>query len=1385
MTENAKEQIWEIYNYFLENHESNNKKHVADGSSFALSEAYKSEVVSYIQKLDFMVKNYRAINLVPEPYQQSILGLFKKEGVLFDKDMKSTTMLSSFIDYFKKNVSTSVLCQELSAVFYFLKEIALMALYVCLCDSGADDLICQINKAIALDAMDGKYMHRHDLKLLIDTINSKALLSYSKWCGSVLRTIGMLNYKAHNYSKSIFFFEEYLNKEKITDSAERIRIQIYIGYCYEKDKKFDEAITLFERLVRDCASNESLTKEFLIEINHGLGHFYNERAVFSSPRRTPEQITADIIMGRNYLRQALSQRIDYLSCYGSLFHEYGDYHTAMEIFTYAKAQEGISSNSELNSEMLFYYAQTTMILATDDEHTKLATEAFEKFEKHCRDTYNYDGIAHARIFKAKLAMRKLKLLPERKNVASQKQVIEDHIIKVSEYPLSIYASKSIKDEYEKIQNTLRIYLYFCRSTFCFEYTEVQHYINQFYGNMLATITDHEFHSSAKAMTRELPLFSIKVNNMQLLGIGDKSIIRDYIIEQEKKKGSGSQFIVDQLRPITNLVDFQAYLCSNSRPDALIVVPSVSTAADFEELKVPYCLDHEDTIYILLDSQPYDIAWLKDLYRAESRTENLNDERCCPRHTVEDVLRIAFCLRGLELLKKDLLAPMPLFSLAPTHFSESYNYQLGEVLQIILHQNSDPSGRIIGGLLQSAISTQEEKYAELLKAQLNYNFFDGFATLSPCVDERALFACCFNPDDDISEGDGVKTISFSVMDTAFRECHIALQLYNINQYYSCKALEDYSDVLSELKSTFRYDTTCETGRCEQPCQVCVTGNVDDDKATVPRVHLVNRLLSYIIGDEVSDYRYEYKIIKKDATHDSKIVLFLLSPDIKRKRSVASVSMETIPENTKGKPVSFPMPECPAPYIIKYRKGRSTMTSFQPENNPLFLFVTANEHETNALLEDKGFFDHTPKIRSSIPSDGMFYNCGKFGAYKAVHFELPDQGSVKVGASLPSILTAIDAWNPDAVILVGISFGKDNESKPEPRQHIGDVLISKQIVDYESGKIKDGKMHSDGSRPDCGFHLRTIFQEYSKSWRYLINSRQTKCEFGLLLSGDKVIDDHDFKEQLFAAYPRAMGGEMEGRGAYTACQSRNVSEWIVVKAICDWGENKNDPNKEKNQITAARSAVSFLKHVFFDPKAFAKLPVRPALLKQAGLANQNLTINNSPKSPQMAKSASPIRVFVTYCWTPKPHQQNVFKFVDNLRSKGFDAVQDFDIMQSENNLQKMMTIGFSYDKVVVVLSEEYKRRADELIGGVGQEAPMIADQKKAKPSKFVFVSLDSITSGIVDRICPSLFAGENIIDMTSNDEMNGWNLLVAKLIDESLIDRNPVASVSPTVKKVHRA
>jgi nucleoside phosphorylase len=60
-------------------------------------------------------------------------------------------------------------------------------------------------------------------------------------------------------------------------------------------------------------------------------------------------------------------------------------------------------------------------------------------------------------------------------------------------------------------------------------------------------------------------------------------------------------------------------------------------------------------------------------------------------------------------------------------------------------------------------------------------------------------------------------------------------------------------------------------------------------------------------------------------------------------------------------------------------------------------------------------------------------------------------------------------------------------------------------------------------------------------------------GHVLSGEKLVDNIEFKNALLDQYPQVIGGEMEGGGLW-ASASRHKKSWILIKSVCDWGDGK---------------------------------------------------------------------------------------------------------------------------------------------------------------------------------------------------------------------------------------
>ena len=235
--------------------------------------------------------------------------------------------------------------------------------------------------------------------------------------------------------------------------------------------------------------------------------------------------------------------------------------------------------------------------------------------------------------------------------------------------------------------------------------------------------------------------------------------------------------------------------------------------------------------------------------------------------------------------------------------------------------------------------------------------------------------------------------------------------------------------------------------------------------------------------------------------------------------------------------------------------------------VFLFVTANEHERDAF--EKKFIRQKEQYIL-----GKTYYLGMFGRYPTAYIHMDEQG-VTNPAAAPLVGQLVHELHPVAIVMVGIAFGV-NESK----QKIGDVLISDKILPYDSQKLLEDKTEYKETPKEVGFQLLNAFRERKEWIYYLPNSEQSIAYIGAMLTGSRLINNYKYRNQLLDDFAdqKPIGGEMEAQGIYFMCRIHGVTEWIIIKGICDWGYNKNNPNKHKDQIMAANAAVDYCFHVF---------------------------------------------------------------------------------------------------------------------------------------------------------------------------------------------------------------
>jgi nucleoside phosphorylase len=237
-------------------------------------------------------------------------------------------------------------------------------------------------------------------------------------------------------------------------------------------------------------------------------------------------------------------------------------------------------------------------------------------------------------------------------------------------------------------------------------------------------------------------------------------------------------------------------------------------------------------------------------------------------------------------------------------------------------------------------------------------------------------------------------------------------------------------------------------------------------------------------------------------------------------------------------------------------------FPVDELQVVILLTFNDYETDAVI--KQFHP----LGVPEPTTGNSIACsllGVHGGMRIVHC-VSEQGG---DAAHNTALAAIHAWGPQAIIGVGIAFGVNREN-----QQIGDVLISKSVFGYELSRVNpDGTLTQRGLNPPASSRLLQLFRHVDQTCKADHGAclHWPTVHFGTLFSGDKLVDNKDYLDSLLKLDSEAVGGEMEGLGIYHAAEHGRV-DWIVVKAICDWGDgNKNIKTKKRDQMLAAENAA----------------------------------------------------------------------------------------------------------------------------------------------------------------------------------------------------------------------
>lgn len=265
----------------------------------------------------------------------------------------------------------------------------------------------------------------------------------------------------------------------------------------------------------------------------------------------------------------------------------------------------------------------------------------------------------------------------------------------------------------------------------------------------------------------------------------------------------------------------------------------------------------------------------------------------------------------------------------------------------------------------------------------------------------------------------------------------------------------------------------------------------------------------------------------------------------------------------------------------------------EDKNIILVLTANKIENNIFIWSlKNIVEK--KLDNYLLDDEDDSICVRINYcstknYIIIHHHIGKTGDEYTRRAINEVTHFI---NPDFIVLLGICYGLDME-----KQEMGTVNISEEVtgvrINFRDTPFSDEiiidpeiefeKRPNERMTTTITRKLSVIEIKESESSDALNHMYGRIVSANSLMSCKKVKDSitEKLKNDVRGSIP-LVGGEMEACGIfksnYRGPNNSDFDRWIVIKAICDWGESKNSlaTNKEENtRIKNSLQAYAMMK------------------------------------------------------------------------------------------------------------------------------------------------------------------------------------------------------------------
>jgi nucleoside phosphorylase len=231
----------------------------------------------------------------------------------------------------------------------------------------------------------------------------------------------------------------------------------------------------------------------------------------------------------------------------------------------------------------------------------------------------------------------------------------------------------------------------------------------------------------------------------------------------------------------------------------------------------------------------------------------------------------------------------------------------------------------------------------------------------------------------------------------------------------------------------------------------------------------------------------------------------------------------------------------------------------------LILVVTDPERDAVLAAAHRLSGT-LASTDTSGDRVIYSLGRVAGTEVMLARASEQGTASAAGMPDTARAAIRHCRPDYVILTGICYGL----RPDQGQQVGDVIVAQRVHHIDPRKVTDHPAQPvipRGVNAGCSPRLLDRFNDGLRTWT------AARAHTGTVLCSSMLVNSRTVVAQLRRDYPDAIAGEMEGIAVYEAAAQDPKPDWIMVKAISDWGHAKTD----RAHAIAAGNAADLVLHV----------------------------------------------------------------------------------------------------------------------------------------------------------------------------------------------------------------